>query len=369
MDYKLVLMITGKCNLACDYCYNRHHVDENTMSMEIACRAIRLAAEKVNAGESLTLHFFGGEPLTAYELMTDIQKEATGICRSRDISLVSSCSTNGTLLTAEKYKNLEDLGIETMLSLDGIKVAQDTHRRFPDGGSSYEVIKRLWEEKIIDAEKILVNIVLTPKNIVELTASVSGLVEIGFRKLSFSPDYSADWNENARQAAKEAFVELIRRYSIWMRDELPVYFSFVEEKIRRLLMNGRYEWVNPCSFGTREIAVAPDGSIFPCERFICKGAKSGFCIGNIMIISGIDLNADSGRIDAGHGKEDSKIRGHKRCGLPNICLNCNFRAACTNACGCVNFERTGDIDCPDELICFFERLFIESAQLAMKMMS
>ncbi|MBM4398573.1 MAG: radical SAM protein, partial [Deltaproteobacteria bacterium] len=61
----LTLSLTHACNLACTYCYGgakRHAV----MSWDVVRRAVDIGAAAARG--TLTVGFFGGEPLLAWDL-------------------------------------------------------------------------------------------------------------------------------------------------------------------------------------------------------------------------------------------------------------------------------------------------------------
>ncbi|MFZ2961050.1 MAG: radical SAM protein [Candidatus Ozemobacteraceae bacterium] len=377
-------MITDACNLACDYCYNPKGKG-TTMSLETARKAVERTLPLINPGERLDLQFFGGEPLLVFDRLREIHSETLDCCAERNVALTSCLATNGTLLTPERYSRLTHAGIELMLSIDGLEQAQDMHRRFPDGRGSFATVRKLWENGIIQPENTALNLVLTPQNAGELPTGVAGLVDAGFRRFSFSPHYGTEWPSEARIRMKAALQKLMETYETWMQRDMPVYFSFIEEKVRRLLLSAP-DWTNPCSFGTREIAVAPDGSLFPCERIIREGNDSPLCMGSVG--EGHDFRRICNGDDVGIVRDVCDVPGISdvRCSasvrtsgdahdnriIPYIssvprktsdrCVPCPDRPACTNSCGCVNRTRTGDIDQPDELVCFFERMFIKAAR-------
>lgn len=91
----LKIIFGTKCNLNCDYCYQKH--DNNEISQEVLDKII----EKINLNnESYNIHLFGGEPLLYLDKIfylldrIDIKKHNFGI------------STNGTLIN--EFRQLEE---------------------------------------------------------------------------------------------------------------------------------------------------------------------------------------------------------------------------------------------------------------------
>ena len=71
----ITLVTTNRCNLRCKYCYQDRE-DKTDMSWEIAKAGLDLLFEasrermaQTNKPESLTVLFYGGEPVLTFDLM------------------------------------------------------------------------------------------------------------------------------------------------------------------------------------------------------------------------------------------------------------------------------------------------------------
>ena len=122
----LILRITERCNLACDYCYAACHNCKNTdMSVETALKAVALCCPE-NGG--LRIQFTGGEPL----LNIGVMEAVFNYGKATNRKLILSVQTNGTLLTPEICRRLAAMKCAVGVSLDGIREANSL-RHFPDG--------------------------------------------------------------------------------------------------------------------------------------------------------------------------------------------------------------------------------------------
>ena len=120
----LVMSLTGRCNLACRYCYASEQ-DPATMDWETCRRAIDLAAA---SGEPFVLQLSGGEPLLALPLI----RELTVYIRAEKIPARLQIQTNGTLLSEETADFLASARFAIGVSLDGRAAANDIARFYPD---------------------------------------------------------------------------------------------------------------------------------------------------------------------------------------------------------------------------------------------
>ncbi|RLI16680.1 radical SAM/SPASM domain-containing protein, partial [Candidatus Bathyarchaeota archaeon] len=116
--FLIVWNFTDACNLHCKHCYQRADKPKpDELSTEDALRAVDIMAD---AGVAY-IAFSGGEAL----VRPDFFKVAEVV---REYEMGYSLATNGTLLTRENVKRLEESGCEfVQISLDGLR---ETHNRF-----------------------------------------------------------------------------------------------------------------------------------------------------------------------------------------------------------------------------------------------
>lgn len=145
-----VLKVASRCDLACDHCYVYEHADKSWRSKPkfitpaIARQAARRISEHAEAHQLTTVHvvLHGGEPLL---LGRDRLREVLGTLRS-SIDPVARLDlrihTNGVLLDRELCELFADYNVQVGVSLDGDREANDLHRRFADGRSSYQQVRQ-----------------------------------------------------------------------------------------------------------------------------------------------------------------------------------------------------------------------------------
>ncbi|WP_370501471.1 FxsB family cyclophane-forming radical SAM/SPASM peptide maturase [Mycolicibacterium sp. jd] len=145
---EFVVKIASRCNLDCDYCYMYHAADQSwraqpkLMTVDTVAALGRRIAEHART-HSLTrvgVSLHGGEPLLAGPAYIDkaasmLRAQLDGIC---EMSLV--CQTNATLITVEMAKVLQRNQIRVGVSLDGDRAANDRHRLYRDGRSSFAAV-------------------------------------------------------------------------------------------------------------------------------------------------------------------------------------------------------------------------------------
>jgi uncharacterized protein len=147
---QFVLKVHSRCNLACDYCYVYESVDQSwrnqpmSMSPDIARHAAERIGEhaRVHGLDEADVTLHGGEPLLVGHDGLRALVDALRVGVGEGILLNISLQTNGVLLDEQFAQYLLDERIRVGISLDGGLVANDRHRRYAHGGSSYHDVIR-----------------------------------------------------------------------------------------------------------------------------------------------------------------------------------------------------------------------------------
>jgi len=145
-----VLKVCSRCDLACDHCYVYEHADQSwhvkpkTITEATASQAARRISEhaKIHQLDKVHVVLHGGEPLL---LGHDGLREVISTLRSL-IDPVTRLDlrihTNGVLLDERLCGLFTDYAVQVGVSLDGDRAANDRHRRFSGGRSSYSQVRR-----------------------------------------------------------------------------------------------------------------------------------------------------------------------------------------------------------------------------------
>ena len=147
---QFVLKIHSRCDLACDHCYVYEHADQSwrgrptVISPETVAKAGERIAEHASKHRlgMVRVIMHGGEPLLAGA------SRLAAIARAlrRAIEPVSRLDlrihTNGVRLDAEFCEVFLAEGVLVGISLDGDQAANDLHRRYLNGRSSYDQVLR-----------------------------------------------------------------------------------------------------------------------------------------------------------------------------------------------------------------------------------
>ena len=147
---QFVLKVHSRCDLACDHCYVYEAADQSwrgrpmAMSDEVISRTAQRIADHAasHALDTVQVVLHGGEPLLAgrgrlRRIVTELQGALRGIGR-----LDLRIHTNGVLLNEDFCELFAEHGVRVGISIDGDRSANDRHRRYSDGRSSYDQVVR-----------------------------------------------------------------------------------------------------------------------------------------------------------------------------------------------------------------------------------
>lgn len=341
MDVSLAL--THACNLACTYCYAGA---KRPCAMTWDTAAAGLAFAFGFNTPKLQLGFFGGEPLLEWELLTRATEHAEALAAARGTELKKTVTTNATRLTAERVDWLLAHGFYPAISLDGNRAMHDLTRPFADGRSSHEAVLRGLRFALARFPEVEVIIVPDPRNVMHLADSVRELADVeNVLRLSVSPNFYAKWDDDALASLRHGFDAIGDFYLERYRAGRALAVNVIDSKVITRLKDG-YACRDKCNFGEREIAVAPSGHLYPCERLIGDDGDLRMCIGDVR-----------------NGFDEAKRRQvlQRRGNVNPECLSCGYRSRCMNWCCCINYTLTGAIDQTDGMVCFHERAAIEVA--------
>lgn len=139
---RTVLEVTQACNLRCRYCtFGGGFPDHRThslrrMSPAVLEKAIAAALRDGSALDEISIAFYGGEPMLAFDLIE--RGVAFARAEAGGKRLRFSTTTNGTLIDGEKAGFLAEHRFSVLVSIDGPKGVHDANRIFRDGHGSYD---------------------------------------------------------------------------------------------------------------------------------------------------------------------------------------------------------------------------------------
>ena len=135
----LIIMPTEQCNFKCTYCYE--DFDKPIMSRKVINELKGYISRNIYRFQSLSIDWFGGEPLCAYNVVEEIMKFCKSAAQKRSIPIISTMTTNGYLLSWDTILKLLRLNvIGYQITIDGIEQVHDKQRKLVNGKGTYKRI-------------------------------------------------------------------------------------------------------------------------------------------------------------------------------------------------------------------------------------
>jgi uncharacterized protein len=136
----LILLPTERCNFRCTYCYESFELGR--MSQTVVDSVKMLINREIPRLNTLSLAWFGGEPLQASSIVLDISRHAMKcVHESNNCKLEGNITTNGHQLGITLATELvEAQQGEFHITLDGPQDVHDKTRRMANGRGTFEQI-------------------------------------------------------------------------------------------------------------------------------------------------------------------------------------------------------------------------------------
>jgi uncharacterized protein len=273
----LGIIPTRACDFGCVYCgFGAKASSSARMSLETAVRAVDWMTDLVKArrGSSLELHFFGGEPFAAPEVVETALHRARANAAREGLAARFEVSTNGGF-DEDRLAFVIDYFDSVVLSIDGSPEFQDRYRPFRGGQPSSDIVWRNAKALAASEVELCLRVCVTNENLEGLDRSIEALCrDIGPSIIDLEPLKSTPGSRSfgilppepyrfARAlAACEAAAE---RYGT------RLVFSAAELGERRSGL---------CPVANDTIIVDPDGKIRACyldpEDWIERGLDLGY---------------------------------------------------------------------------------------------
>ncbi len=279
--FLLELVLSNRCNLACDYCSSSFLLKDKTrkvLPFGTLRRAVDLYAVCLQknglAGEGL-VSFTGNEPLLDFPLLRRVVR----YIRRAYPRMRMRLDTNGTLLDAGKASFLSRNGVRIFVSLDGCRAAHDRHRTFPGGRGSFDAVVgalRALPEELRSGGGLCVWSVVTPETIGLLPESLDLFRGLGVGTVVLGLETYARWDAAALRRLKAAFRLFRSRPLEALGGSPPPRFLFG--------LSGASDFRGMIG---QAVSLALDGRFYPCDFALIPPGGRDLSVGDLE--SGIDM--------------------------------------------------------------------------------
>ncbi len=309
MNYTISL--TNKCNLNCEYCYEKNlNTELGSLSEDTARYTVNFLKNKPID----ILYLFGGEPL----LMKEMIKYLTLNIKAEKYVI----TTNGVLLEENFVKWCSDNNVAINLSHDG----KDCSKRGLDVSFLNEKLKLLLKYR----PETLVQMVYNEESLMDLEKNILYFKELGVKKVFPAMD------SFLKPKDIDAFADNMKM--VWERlyNITDIYILQFGDKIK--VLNGKP--ITPCEIGKKNMYINWDGKIYPCVQF---QNREEFCAGDV--INGLNIKP--------------LLQRHPNySNVAKRCDGCEISQYCQNACACRKMSSTNGLDDISEAACIEQQVLL-----------
>ena len=348
----MCLNVSHDCNLRCEYCFAQQGDfggERCIMTPETGRKAIDFLIERSANREQLELDFFGGEPLMAWDTVTQTVDYARSLEKKYNKKFRFTITTNGLLLDEDKRKYINENMDNCVLSLDGRREVNDEFRKTVAGTGSYDTIVPKFKALVDERDPNLdyyARGTFTSHNL-DFAEDVLSIADAGFDRLSVEPvtadpGCGYDLTEDDLPKIEAEYDRLTDIMLERKKEGKPfTFFHFMVDLDQGPCVVKR---LRGCGAGYEYVAVTPDGDIYPCHQFV---GKDEFKQGSVLDQS---FNMDIAQ----------KFAGMNIYSRPK-CQKCWAKFYCSGGCSAANYNMNHDMNDSYDLGCEMERKRLECA--------
>ncbi len=276
----LVLSVSSGCNLACRYCYcgvcRDELPDKGLMDEATALMAVEDLFARADPKMDVRVTFFGGEPLLNKPVIRRVVARCDELAAERGMKAGYSITTNATLMDDETAAMIADRRFGLMVSIDGPRETHDRQCPTRDGRGSFSQvaagIRVLMERGIRPTARC--TMAHPAPNAFSLIRFLS---DFGFSRVVLGTVYNptfpseCDFTEEDDNEFRRCMEEEIIPWMVAERaaGRKPIYDPF--DDVAQFQGEEEHPEKVPglrCGACHGAMAVGPDGTLYPCHRFV-----------------------------------------------------------------------------------------------------
>lgn len=184
----VTLMVCQECNLRCSYCFGEggEYSDKGKMSFEVGKESIQFGFDNHKNQDSMSVVFFGGEPLMQFNLIKEWVSFSKVEAKKRNMKVTFGITTNATLVTAEIADFFKQNHFNVTISIGGDKEDNDQNRFYSNRQGAYDNILRGVQILQRHGVHVAARAAIAAGNM-NMVKNWNHLVGLGFESVHFAP--------------------------------------------------------------------------------------------------------------------------------------------------------------------------------------
>jgi len=272
-ECELILLPTEQCNFRCTYCYEDFAIGR--MKPDTISGVKNLITRRSEDLRSLTISWFGGEPLAAKDLVYEISEHAMSLSRSSTpFKYFGGMTTNAYFLDAETCRRLVELGVRRyQITLDGWREGHNQSRQRADKKGTFD---RIWDHLLAMRHStlpldVIIRVHIQPHSVESVQELVTNLIREFADDTRFDLGFKRVNNYGGPNASKIQTLshDDVRRF----REELNAAWNEarLKQEVRQVVASETY-----VCYAARpnSLMVRADGSIGKCTVMLRAGPET-----------------------------------------------------------------------------------------------
>lgn len=353
----ITFVVTEQCNMRCTYCYQAGKND-NRMTKEVAFRAVDAILDKekmegymdYEETPGVILDFIGGEPLLEIELVDQIvdyfRWKAFELNHPWHKCYMVSFSSNGLLYfdeNVQKFLKKNDGLVSLAITIDGNKELHDACRFDIGGRGTYDRVVRAIRDMVGKGKLYSTKVTIAPGNVSYVKDAILHLFGLGLTDIHANCVFEEGWNEDH---ARELYRQMVALADVMIEEKLyeKHYVSLFDELVGQ--PKDPEENNNWCGGDGKMLAVGPDGTLYPCLRYMAYSLESER---EPLVIGSVEQGVDVGCPAL------ERLRSiTRRSQSTDECFNCPVASGCA-WCSAYNYDKFGDFNKRATFICVMHK--------------
>lgn len=208
---KIVIYVTRKCNLSCDYCYEKDmEKSMDDMNHSVATGVIDFIKENISIHkpECVNVLFHGGEPTIN---SSTIEYIMNGLDAVEGTKFNYHMTTNGTY-SRKEVDNIMGRFSSVTFSIDGNREMHNMNRKDFRSNGSYDIAVENALYAMNNLYNIRIRMTITKNNYKLLDKGIDDLVSKGFNEIVPAIDFKEKWDDYEYDEIKKKAILLASKY-------------------------------------------------------------------------------------------------------------------------------------------------------------
>ena len=284
----LLVYTTNDCNFRCKYCaldFEKQKITDDTRE-----GIIEFIRKNVHKYSSVSIDWFGGEPLLEMDSILYISKKVKEICKNAKKPFSGLITSNGYLLSPSNVQKLIECNVlNYTITIDGLRNTHDNQRALINGEGTFD--------------KIISNLIWIKNNVKTRTINIIIRTNITKEIMENIPEYYEFYNNTFGDDPR--FSLFVRPANDWGGERVKSFYNSLIneneiESMYKAVFNNTSGIVFERNIGDIDVASSTCSAVFKNKFTIgtggkiykCDDADDKLCVGQLFKNGKMELDKD-----------------------------------------------------------------------------